>query len=99
MGAAAATIGIFLPAFVFVGLTHPFVARLSQIHWARAVLDGINVAAVALMLVAGWQLGRAAIVDPATASIALVSAVLIGRFRINSALLILAAAAVGLLGG
>ena len=96
LGAAAATIGIFLPAFVFVGLTQPFLTRLGGMHSARAVLDGINVAAVALMLVVAWQLGRAAIVDPTTACIALGSAVLLGRFRINSALLILVAAAIGL---
>jgi chromate transporter len=96
-GAVVATLGIFMPAFVLVGVTQPFLVRLSQMPGARAALDGVNVAAVALMLVVTWQLGRAAIVDVPTAAIALAAAFLIGRFRMNSAFIVLGAAVAGLL--
>lgn len=55
-GAAAATLGIFLPAFVFVAATAPLVRRLRQSASASAFLDGVNVASLALMAVAGGQI-------------------------------------------
>jgi chromate transporter len=44
-----------------------------------------------------WELGRAALVDSVTVGLALVSALLLLRYRINSVWLILGGAAVGLL--
>jgi chromate transporter len=95
VGAAVATIGIFLPAFVFVALSGPVVPRLRRSRTAGAMLDGVNVASLALMAVVTWQLGQAALVDPLTVGLAGVSAVLLVRYRINSAWLVLGAAFVG----
>jgi chromate transporter len=95
-GAWAATIGIFLPAFVFVALSRPLVPRLRRSATAGAVLDGVNVASLALMAVVTWQLGRAALVDWLTSVLAAVSAVLLLRFRSNSAWLVVGGAVVGL---
>ncbi len=94
-GALVATVGIFLPAFLFVALSGPLVPRLRQSSLAGAVLDGVNVASLALMAVVSWQLGRAALADPLTVALALVSLVALVRFRINSAWLIAAGAALG----
>lgn len=96
-GAAAATVGIFLPAFFFVAASHPLIPRLRRSPWAGALLDGVNVASLALMAGVSWQLGRAAIVDPLTALLAVAAAAALVRFRVNSAWLVLAGAAVGLL--
>jgi chromate transporter len=95
-GAILATVGIFLPAFVFVALLHPLVPRLRRYPWTAAMLDGVNVAAVGLMAAVTWLLGREAIVDPLTAAIAIVAAFLLIRSRFNSAWLVLAGAIVGL---
>jgi chromate transporter len=94
-GAIAATVGIFLPAFVLVAISGPIVPRLRQSPLAAAVLDGINVAALALMIAVSIQLARTAIDDWATAALGIVSAVLLFRYRINSVWLILGGAAVG----
>jgi chromate transporter len=96
-GALVATLGIFLPAFVFVALSGPIVPRLRRSPAAGAVLDGVNVASLALMLVVSWQLGRAAIVDLPTAALAGFAGLLLIRFRVNSAWLVAAGAGVGLL--
>jgi len=96
-GAAVATVGIFLPAFLFVGLSGPLVPRLRRSVLMSAFLDGVNVAAVALMASVTWDLGCAAIVDWKTVILALASGVLLLRYRVNSAWLILGAAALGLL--
>jgi chromate transporter len=93
-GAVVATVGIFLPAFVFVAVSGPLVPRLRKSRSAGAFLDGVNVASLALMAVVTAQLGRAAVVDVPTAVLALLGAVLL-RFRLNATWLVLGAAAAG----
>jgi chromate transporter len=96
-GAVLATAGIFLPAFVFVAVSHPLLPRVRASRWAGAFLDGVNVAALGLMAAVTIELGRAAIVDWVTATLALAAAVVLLRFdRVNSAWLVLAGALVGL---
>ena len=94
-GAVAATAGIFLPAFVFVALSGPLVPRLRASPRAGAFLDGVNVASLALMAVVTFELGRAALTDAVTVAIAVVSAVLLIRFKLNSGWLLAGAAAAG----
>ena len=65
-GALLATLGIFLPSFVFVALSNPFIPRLRSSPWFGALLDGVNVAALGLMAAVTWQIGRASLVDPLT---------------------------------
>lgn len=96
-GAAVATLGIFLPAFVFVALSGPLIPRLRRSPTAGAVLDGVNVASLALMVVVTWHLARSALVDGGTVTLALLSAVLLLWRRVNSAWLVLGGAMAGLL--
>jgi chromate transporter len=94
-GAVIATVAIFLPAFFFVAISGPLVPRLRQSPLAGAVLDGVNVAALALIAVVSWQLFRAAVVDWTTLVLAGGSFFLLFRYRVNSVWLILGGAAVG----
>ncbi len=96
-GAAVATVGIFLPAFVFVALSGPLVPRLRRSAVAGAFLDGVTVASLALMAVVTCRLAAEAIVDWPAALLASASAVLLLRFRVNSSWLVLGGAVVGLL--
>jgi chromate transporter len=96
-GAILATVGIFLPSFVFVAAVNPLVPRLRASPWFGALLDGVNVAAVALMAAVTLTLGRAAIVDPFTAGLAVVAAVLLLRYQVNSAWLVLGGGAMAVL--
>jgi chromate transporter len=96
-GATVATVGIFLPAFVFVALSGLLLPRLRRSPTTGGVLDGVNVASLALMTVVTWQLGRSALVDGLTVLLAAVSAILLVRFRTNSAWLVLGGAVLGLL--
>jgi len=94
-GAVVATIGIFLPAFVFVAASGPLVPRIRKSPTAGAFLDGVNAAALALMVVVTYQLGRAAIIDFTTIGLAVISAVILFGFRLNSAWLVLGGAIAG----
>jgi len=96
-GAAVATVGIFLPAFVFVALSGRLVPRLRRSPIASAVLDGVNVASLALMVAVGLVLGRTALVDLPSVAIAAIAAVALVRFRVNSAWLVTGAAGLGAL--
>jgi len=95
--ALIATVGIFLPAFFFVAISGPLIPRLRRSPVAGAVLDGVNVASLALMTVVTWNLGRAALVDWLTVALALAATILLLRYKLNSVWLVLAGAAVGVL--
>ena len=95
-GALVATLGIFLPAFLFVAVSGPLVPRIRRSPAARAALDGVNVASLALMLVVTIQLGREALAGPVGIAIAALSAVALIRYRLSAASLVLAGAAIGL---
>lgn len=95
-GALVATAGIFLPAFVFVALSGPFVPRLRASVSTAAFLDGVNVASFALMAVVTALLARATLVDLPSAALGLVASFLLVRFKLNSSWLILGGAVAGL---
>ncbi len=95
-GAIAGTIGIFLPAFVLVGVVNPWVPKLRQSSWASGFLDGLNAASLGLMAGVTYTLGRAALVDGLTLVVAILSAIAVFRFKISSVWLVLAGGAIGL---
>jgi chromate transporter len=96
-GAILATVGIFLPSFVLIALVHPAATRLRQSPVTAPILDGVNIAAVALMTGVLLQLGQHALTDVLTVALALLSLMLLVRFKVNSVWLILAGAIVGLI--
>ncbi|MEW9554915.1 chromate efflux transporter [Nonomuraea sp. NPDC050783] len=96
IGAFLATVAIFLPSFVFVGLLTRITDRLRAGAWTSALLDGLNAAALALMAGVSYQLARTAIIDPLTIAIAAISLVLLWTTRLNNAWLIGGGAAIGL---
>jgi chromate transporter len=96
LGAVLSTVGIFLPAFIFVALSGPLVPFLRRSAIAGAFLDGLNVASLALMAVVTWRLGSTTLVDWLTVTLAIASAVMLMRFRLNSAWLVLGGAIIGL---
>jgi chromate transporter len=95
LGALAGTIGIFLPSFVYIALGGALFPRLRESPVVGSFLDGVNVGAMALIAAMAWTLGREALVDIPTWAIGIVSGLLLFRFRLNSAWLILAGAGIG----
>jgi chromate transporter len=94
-GAIAATVGIFLPAFLLVGLINPWITKLRQSSLASHFLDGVNAASLGLMAVVTYTLGKAAIVDSLTVILVLLSLLAVFRFKVNSAWLVIAGGIVG----
>ncbi|MGZ3602813.1 MAG: chromate efflux transporter, partial [Ktedonobacterales bacterium] len=95
-GALVATLAIFLPSFLFIGVVHRLADMLRRSPLTAPVLDGVNIAALALMAGVTLQLAQSALTDALTVVTALVSLAVLLRFKPNSAWLILAGALVGL---
>ena len=94
-GALVATLCIFLPSFVFVGLLHPIVPRLRKSRWTAAFLDAINVSAVALMAVVTISLGRSVLTGWVPWCIFALATFLVVRYKVNALWLVLGGALVG----
>ena len=95
-GAVLATLGIFLPAFVFVAVTGPIIPRLRQSPVLAGLLDGASVVSLALMAGVTWQLGRTSIFEPVPALISLAALALLFTTKINPAWLVIGGGAVGI---
>jgi chromate transporter len=96
-GAAASTVGIFLPGFFYVAVSGPLVPRIRRSPLAGAFLDGLVVASLSIMAVVTATLARSALADPPAMGIGGLAALLLLVFRIRSPWLVLAGAASGLL--
>lgn len=95
-GAIAATIGIFLPAFVFVSLANPIIPRLRKSRVMSSFLDTVNVVSVAIILAVVIEMGRETLLDWRTIFIAVVSlGVSLYYKRLNSALVVIGGAVLG----
>lgn len=97
LGAVLATVGIFLPSFVFVLLTNPLIPRMRRQPVLSLLLDGVNAAALGLMAGVTVELGVSALIDPLTIVLAVASLAILIRFKVNATWLIVAGALIGLL--
>jgi chromate transporter len=94
-GAILATLGIFMPAFVFVPLIHPLARQVRRYRLTSALLDGVNAAALGLMAGVLAQLAHATFTGWLPVAEAVMALAILLRFQVNSAWLILAGALVG----
>jgi chromate transporter len=95
-GAILATIGVFLPSFVFVALLNPLVPKMRKSRLFSAFLDGVNIASVAIILTVCISFGRETISGWRTILIALLSLIVTFGFpKINTIFLIIGSAFLG----
>jgi len=96
LGAVAATVGVFLPAFIAVAISIPLLDRLRRSARARAFLDGVNAAAVGLLAVVAAQLAIVGVRDPVAIASAVIAFVLLVR-GVGTLWLVAAGAALGVI--
>lgn len=95
-GALAATVGIFLPSFLFVAFLTPLIPKLRKSEVMSAFLDAVNIAAIALILAVALEMGRESLVDWRTAVIAVLGFFFTFYFKkINTVFIILGGAMLG----
>ncbi len=97
-GAIAATVGIFLPSFGFVGLATYWAPPLRRSIWFRSWLDGVNAAAWGAIVVVAYRLGMSTLGDGQSLSIAVLAAVLLWRWQLEPIWPLLGSATIGLVG-
>jgi chromate transporter len=97
-GAMAATIGIFLPSFLFVGFLNPLIPMLRRSRIMSAFLDTVNVVAVAVILAVAIEMGSVTLNDWRTILIAAISFIVTFYFsKVNTAFIVLGGALLGYL--
>jgi len=95
-GAVAATLGVFLPSFIFVLILNPIIPRLRKSVYISAFLDAVNIAAVALIAFVGLEMAQDAVTDwKAFAIMGLSLLVVFGYKKLNSAYIVLGGALLG----
>ena len=98
-GAMLATLGIFLPAFIFVPLTQPLLARLRSMQGAAGLLAGVNAASLGLLAAVAGQLAWGLAGDPAGALLGVAALLLLVRTRVPASWLLPGGALLGVLRG
>ena len=96
-GAVVATIGIFLPSFLLILIVAPILMRYRTNPNVQGFIKGAYAAAIGTILGACVLLGRIAIGDWLTVLIALISLVVLFRWKVSNPLLVAAAAVIGLI--
>ena len=96
-GSFVSTVGIFLPSFLFVLIVAPILARHRANPNVRGFVKGAYAAAIGTILGACILLGKIAIGDWLTALIALVSLVVLVRWKLSNPILVAATAVIGLI--
>lgn len=97
-GAILATIGIFLPSFLFVILLNPIIPKLRQSKIMSVFLDTVNIVSVALILSICVEMGRSAITDWKTITIAVLGFIVsLTLKKLNSAWVIIGGSVLGYL--
>lgn len=94
-GAVVATVGMFLPSFVFVLLLNPLMPRFRRSPWAGAFLDAINVSSLGLMAAVTMHIGQETLAAWPTWLIAIATAAASLCWKVNSTWLVVGAALVG----
>jgi chromate transporter len=98
LGAVAAAAGVFAPVYLMTLFLAPHYERFKANERVRAFVNGVTAAATGAIAGAAFVLGRRAVIDLATALIALVAlGLLLGRRRIPEPLVIAAAGVAGVL--
>jgi len=95
-GAVLATLGIFLPSFVFVAASSPLIPRMRRSAWTGSFLDGVNVGGGGGGAAGRCQRGPAARGGGGAGGMGVVATILVFRVRLNSAWLVLGGAVIGL---
>ena len=96
-GAIMASIGIFLPVYLFTIIPAPWFKRHRDNPQLKAFVDGATAAATGAITGAVLVLGTRAITDLPTAIIGLLSLGILWRYKISEPILVMASGLIGLL--
>jgi chromate transporter len=98
MGVLNATVGIFLPSFLFEALLNPLVQKMRNSKLASVFLDAANVASIAIIAAICYRMGKETITDWRTIITAIPNlAIVLSLKNMNSPLVVIIGAVLGYL--
>jgi chromate transporter len=95
LGAAAATVGTYLPSLTVVTLVVKYYVRFRESKWLDAAVKGIKPAVVGLLLATAIMLGKSSLVDPGTMIICAASFFLIAFTRLDPTIVVILSGVAG----
>jgi chromate transporter len=95
-GMAVAALGVFLPVYLFVILPAPYFRRHRSQPVIRGFVEGVSAAATGAIAGAAYVLAARTIVDAFTAALAVVTFVVLARWKVSELWLIAGGALLGL---
>lgn len=96
-GAVIASLGAFLPCYLLTVIPAPYYSRFAKNQHIKFFVEGVTAAAIGAIAGATWVLGKRAIFDLPTLTIAIMTLVLIAKAKIPAPLIILASGILGIL--
>ncbi len=96
-GMIVASLGVFLPVYLFVVLPAPYFRRHRSQPVIKAFVEGVSAAATGAIAGAAYVLATRALIDLWTMGIALATFVILARWKVSELWLIAGAGAFGLL--
>ncbi len=98
IGAMVATIGIFIPSFIFVLVLNPLIPKMRKSKVIGAILDSVNIASVALIIAVCITMARETLTDWRTIIITTISLTIVFVFKkTNNAFIVLGGSIFGYL--
>jgi chromate transporter len=94
-GASVATVGIFLPSFIFVLISNPIIPKLRKSTLASGFLDGVNAASLGLMLAVAVKLTVAALSGVGSWLILVIASIVVIVWNMNAAWIVIGSAILG----
>jgi len=95
-GAIAATIGIFIPSFIFVAILNPLIPKMRKSKLIGSFLDAVNIAAVAIIAAVSIEMGKGIVTDWKMILIGIFSLTIVFVFKkINSAYIVIGGGLMG----
>ena len=97
-GAILATLGIFLPSFLFVLILNPIIPKLRKSQVASGFLDAVNVASLAIMVAVTLHLGYDILIDwKNTVIFVIANSVVFGLKKVSSLWIVIGGSVLGYL--
>lgn len=96
-GGIVATLGIFLPSFLLIGILYPIFTKMKTWKWFNAVLIGLNLVSLAIIVVTAYSLSYPLIYSPVQVAIYLIALLLISKFKVSNLYTLIMAGILGIL--
>ena len=96
-GAIAASLGVFLPVYLFVVILTPFYERIAKNAKVSAFIFGVTAATTGAIAGSLFNLGRHSLTDLPSMAITSVTIILLLRFKIPEPIIVIVAAIIGYL--